>query len=394
MFASILTHLALTARSTSSLAVLSSTRRLHVTSLTAKPMKLSPEEINANLPLVIGLGQQHFMSQVLYGVVKLKVPDVLGADTLTAAEIKDRLGNDNIRQELLTRSLRYLAASTGIFTETAKGDDFAFSLTASGALLQTTVKGQPSLACGILHNLEPPFWKAWGALPDYLEGKSKENPFVTANGMGVFEVFETSPESGKAFNDYMSVVSAPEIPTIVNEFDWTPYEGKTVVDVGGNYGPVMAAVKERYPAIRTISFDLPNVIEDIQEPPPGVELVSGNFFEKDSIPKTNGAIFMKHILHDWSDEDCVRILNSCSAALEPNAKVIIVDAVLPDAGESSPIMDKQFGFDMLMSTFDGKERTRKQWNDLADASGFVIEDILVPSSPAPLCQILTLVKRN
>ena len=363
------------------------------TALSAKPMKLSPEEMQANVPILLGLGQQHFMSQVLYSIVKLKIPDAIGEETLTAAEIKARLGNDNVREELLSRSLRFLAASTGLFTETAKNDDFAFGLTASGALLQTGVAGQPSLACSILHNLEPPMWKSWGAFSTYLEGKSTENPYVTANGMGIFKMFETNPESGEVFNEFMSIVSSQEIQIIVNDFEWSPFEGKTVVDVGGNYGPVMAAVKAKYPKIRTISFDLPEVINNIHEPPPGVELVSGDFFQEGSIPKTDGAIFMKHILHDWSDADCIRILGSCSAALEPGAKVIVVDAVLPNPGETSPVKEKQLYIDMLMSTFDGKERTREQWEALANAAGFVVEHVVMPSNPVPLCQILIFSKQ-
>lgn len=363
------------------------------TALSTKPMKLSPDEVKANVPIVLSFGLQHFMSQVLYSIVKLKVPDVLGDETLTAAEIKQRLGNDAVREELLCRSLKFLAVSTGLFMETTKDDDFAYSLTSSGALLQTGVDGQPSLACSILHNLEPAAWKSWGAFSAFLEGESKDSPYVSANEMNPFELFATNPESAAAFNEYMSIVSAPEIPAIVGEYDWSPFEDKTVVDVGGNYGPVMAALKQKFPNIRTISFDLPEVIDAIEEAPPGVELVSGNFFEVGSIPKADGAIFMKHILHDWSDKDCVRILHSCSAALESDAKIIIADAVLPDPGETSPIKDKQLTFDMLMSTFDGKERTRKQWEALADAAGFVIENILVPSAPVPLCQILTMTKK-
>jgi len=86
-------------------------------------------------------------------------------------------------------------------------------------------------------------------------------------------------------------------------------------------------------------------------------------------------------------------LKSCSAALEPGAKVIVVDAVLRDPGVSTPIKDKQLSIDMLMSTFDGKERTRKQWDVLADAAGFVVADVLVPSTPVPFCQILTLAQK-
>lgn len=360
---------------------------------TTQPKILSPDEIQANVPTILGLSNQHFMSQVLYGVVSLDVPNAVGADTLTAAEIKERLDNKVVKEELLCRSLKFLAARTGLFEETEKNGDFAFRLTPSGALLQTGVDGQPSLACSILHNLEPCAWKTWGAFPSFLQGETTDNPCVTANGMGPFEWFETHPESAEPFNDLMSIYSGTEIPVIVNEFDWSKYNDKTVVDVGGSYGPVMAAVKSKYPDIRTISFDLPSVIDAIDQAPPGVELVSGNFFQPETIPKTDGAIFMKHILHDWSDEDCVKILKSCVSALEKDAKIIVVDAVLPPPGEMTPIKEKQLELDLLMSTFDGKERTLKQWETLADEADLKIQHVLIPSAPIPLCQILTMTKK-
>ena len=151
------------------------------------------------------------------------------------------------------------------------------------------------MACGMLHWLEKPYWDAWAALPDYIAGESKEVPYKAATGDMVFDYYAKHPESAEPFNEFMSFFSMGEIPVVVEIFDWSPYDGKKVVDLGGSYGPVMGALKQKMPGITTVSFDLPEVIEAAGKGPPGVELVGGSFFDGSTIPKTDGALFMKHV---------------------------------------------------------------------------------------------------
>ena len=65
--------------------------------------------------------------------------------------------------------------------------------------------------------------------------------------------------SAAYFNEFMSFISAPEIAVTVDYYDWKQYYGKTVVDVGGSYGVVMAGLKAKHPKIRTMVFDLAEV---------------------------------------------------------------------------------------------------------------------------------------
>lgn len=398
-----------------------------------KPLRLSPDEIDPAIPELLAIGQSHFISQTLYAMVKLGVPDAIGADTMTPEEIAKALpGKPNV--DMLGRGLRLLSVATGLFIEEATKDDddkASYSLSTTGALLQTKVEGQPSMACGMLHWLEKPYWDAWAALPDYIAGESKEVPYKAATGDMVFDYYAKHPESAEPFNEFMSFFSMGEIPVVVEIFDWSPYDGKKVVDLGGSYGPVMGALKQKMPGITTVSFDLPEVIEAAGKGPPGVELVGGSFFDGSTIPKTDGALFMKHvralrlvpalpatsplrrcspptkssglprqtlldrrslspaqILHDWSDDDCLKILAACKEALEPGGKVIVADAVLDAPGKDSPLKVPQTQLDMLMGVIGGKERTLKQWEDLAAGAGFEVEQLT--DSPSPACQLLTL----
>ncbi|KAK9217814.1 hypothetical protein WN943_006444 [Citrus x changshan-huyou] len=99
------------------------------------------------------------------------------------------------------------------------------------------------------------------------------------------------------------------------------------------YGVNMSLIVNTYSQIRGINFDLPHVIENASSSP-GVEHVGGDVFVK--IP--NGqAIFMKFILHDWSDEQYLKILKNCYDALPESGKVIIVESIVPESSQISSV---------------------------------------------------------
>ncbi len=188
---------------------------------TKSPLRLSPDEIGPAIPAVLGVGQAHFVSQALYAVVKLGVPDIIGSQMLTAAKIAAEIpGAPNV--EMLGRSLRMLAASTGLFVEADQQGEVGFALSKAGALLQTGIEGQPSMACGVLHWLEKPMWDAWAKLPAYIAGETADVPFAAANGGPIFEYYGAHPESAKPFNEFMSFFSSGEIPIVTEMFDWSP----------------------------------------------------------------------------------------------------------------------------------------------------------------------------
>ena len=144
--------------------------------------------------------------------------------------------------------------------------------------------------------MEPPTWASWGSLEPAVRNGTV--PFKDANGMMIFDYYAQHPESAQPFNEFMSFFSSGEIPIVQQMFDWSQYDGKVVMDIGGSLGPVPAAIKEAAPGIaRCINFDLPEVIESISEPFPGVENVAGDMFDPSTLPKAD-CVFMKHILHD------------------------------------------------------------------------------------------------
>jgi len=81
------------------------------------------------------------------------------------------------------------------------------------------------------------------------------------------------------------------------------------------------------------------------------------------------------ILHDWSDEYCIQILQRCKEAIpskDQGGKVIIIDIVMEDQTDTFEYSNSQFLFDMEMMslTIGGKERTKEEWEELFQIAGF------------------------
>ncbi|GMN72768.1 hypothetical protein TIFTF001_055662 [Ficus carica] len=141
-----------------------------------------------------------------------------------------------------------------------------------------------------------------------------------------------------------------------------------LVDVGGGLGVTLNLITSKYPHIKGINFDLPHVIKHAPSYP-GVQFVGGDMFEK--VP-SGDAIFMKWILHDWSDEHCLKLLKNCYKAIPDNGKVIVVESILPVEPETSSAVKSTSELDVFMMTQNpgGKERSQQQFLNLATAAGF------------------------
>jgi hypothetical protein len=87
------------------------------------------------------------------------------------------------------------------------------------------------------------------------------------------------------------------------------------------------------------------------------------------------AYILKHIIHDWDDEHCLRLLRNCHSSMEGNGVLVCVDSVLPPMGDTGATPAKLLDVLMLLA-IGGKERTKLQWEDLYRASGFQIKSII------------------
>ncbi|KAI3762208.1 hypothetical protein L1987_52633 [Smallanthus sonchifolius] len=100
-----------------------------------------------------------------------------------------------------------------------------------------------------------------------------------------------------------------------------------------------------------------------------IQHVGGDMFKE--VPQGD-AIFMKWILHNWSDDDCVKLLKNCYKALPVYGKVIIVEEILPFVSDTSSSTKLCTQLDVKMMAFlGGKELTEDEFVALAKGAGFI-----------------------
>ncbi|CAK9223092.1 unnamed protein product [Sphagnum jensenii] len=187
-----------------------------------------------------------------------------------------------------------------------------------------------------------------------------ENAVQSTYGKDLWQCLNDNPDLSKCFNAGMASGNPVDL-TVVRK-----YKGfkdiKTLVDVGGGIGKTLETIISSYPHIHGINYDLPHVIADAPTMP-GIEHVGGSMFE--SVP-SGDTIFIKRIMHDWNDENCLKILNNCQKALLEKGKVLISDLVLQPSGGPPQLIDMM----MMVLTDGGMERTEEQWRKLLTTAGF------------------------
>ncbi|KAG1360878.1 caffeic acid 3-O-methyltransferase [Cocos nucifera] len=327
----------------------------------------------ASCMYALQLVSSSILPMTLKAAIELDVLDIIAKagpeGKLSPAEVVAQLPTENpMAATMLDRMLRLLA-SYNILTCAVEVDADGKPLRRYGPapVCKWLTKNEDgvSMAALALMNQDKVLMESWYYLKDaVLDGGI---PFNKAYGMTAFEYHGTDPRFNKVFNEGMkghSIIITKNLLQFYKGFE----DVKVLVDVGGGIGATLHMITSKYPHIKGINFDLPHVISEAP-PFPGVEHVGGDMFA--SVP-TGDAILMKWIMHDWSDEHCLKILENCYKALPNNGKVILVECILPVAPEPVPSAQGVFHVDMIMLAHNpgGKERTEKEYQALAKGAGF------------------------
>ncbi|KAJ1692664.1 hypothetical protein LUZ63_009362 [Rhynchospora breviuscula] len=208
------------------------------------------------------------------------------------------------------------------------------------------------------------------------------------NGKQAWEVMKEKPELGNLFNDAMSSLSKEFVRILVARYPEI-FEGiNNLVDVGGGTGSTVKIIADSFPDLRCTVFDLPHVIDNSLNND-SISVVGGDMFDK--IPLAD-AILLKTVLHDWSDEDCVRILKKCKEAIDSTinkGKVIVVEMVLDAETDDSKETETKLIYNLsLLFFFGSKERTKKEWHDLILGAGY--SDYKIYPARMPLYSVIEL----
>lgn len=306
--------------------------------------KISPSAVMYTL--LIGRWVPH----LIYVAAKLELADLLGERPRTVEELAQAA---QVQARPLYRVLRALA-SVGVFAETK---DKRFKLTPLAATLQKAIPGSMR-AAALLYELRS-MEDAWAQL---LHGvKTGEVPFRKAHGASGFEYLGKHPEELAIFNEAMTSFSSTENSAIAAAYKFPGV--RTLVDVGGGHGSLLAAILQANRKLKGVLFDLPGVTERAKQDghlmAKGIAgrctVEPGDFFE--AVPKGSDTYIMKRVLHDWDDERCTKILANCCAAMSEKGRVLVVDSVI--APGNDPDRGKLIDIQMLVVS-GGRERTREE----------------------------------
>jgi hypothetical protein len=304
------------------------------------------------LESILGLATAYWTSRCLHVIAEAGIADALGDEPRSAAELAAHTGTN---ADALHRILRSLV-SHGVFTLR----DGRFSHNAASRLLRTD--SQPSLR-SLVRMMGLDFhWDAYRELMHSLKTGRSASEVVMPEGL--FPRLKKNPEHGRIFNEAMMGKSAGMIGPVLAAFDFSAY--KTIGDIGGGMGHLLAAILGAAPAARGVLFELPQVIDQARGTPhERISYMSGDFF-KDPIPPCDLYVMMM-VLHDWSDEESVAILSNIARSAPAGARLLLVEAVIDEANIGGFAVD----LDIEMLAFAaGRERSAAQWRHVLEKSGF------------------------
>ena len=209
--------------------------------------------------------------------------------------------------------------------------------------------------------------------------------FEKAHRAGFFDYLARNPEDASLFSETMVGLHSLEPPAIAAAYDFSVF--KTIVDVGGATGNMLAAVLARHAGPRGILFDKPHVVKDAPALLDGVRdrvtIEPGDFFA--SVPAGADGYILSHIIHDWSEDRCLTILGNVRKAMNPTGRLLVVEMVLPPGDAPHP--GKVFDMVMLVQ-LGGQERTEAEYASLLGKAGFRVTQVVATNSAASIVEAM------
>lgn len=312
--------------------------------------------------------EAYHASALAYTAVKLRLPDKMGARRWTAAQLAAELG---LSAPHLIRFLRGLV-TIGICEEYP---DRTFAL---GRLGQSLKLGSPSRLGGKVTIVVEQYWQPWANLVSTLRAGTPA--FEQVFGMAVSDWRRTHADQGAFFHSYLAQENLAQGDAIVEALDWSDVQ--TVADIGGGYGGLLAATLQAYPHVTGILFDTPETVE-AGKPfltslgvAQRVALVGGDVFAE--IPVHADRYLLKSVLQQWDDAEAAAILKTCREAMAPQAKLLIIERLLPEGApdDASAVM---IDLHMMVIT-GGRVRTCAEIERLLSQAGLAPANVVTTHS--------------
>lgn len=324
------------------------------------------------------LPPQAVLMQMLFGFIpsraigiaaELGIADYLTTHPKTADELA--IATQSHPQSLY-RLLR-ACASVGVFYE---NDKQQFSLTPMAEFLRSdSPQSLRNFAIMISDDIQ---FKTWGQLDHSV--KTGMPAFNAVFEMPIFDYYAHNEKQGRVFHNAMTSMSMGSSMAVLEAYDFSGIS--KIVDIGGGHGFLIASILQKYPNMQGVLFDVPPIIEGASPllQTFGVadrcELAGGDFFK--TAPAGGDAYIMKHIIHDWNDEQCVTILKHCRKGITDLGKLLVIEMVVPEG--NVPSLSKFMDLQML-AVLPGRERTETEYTTLFAKAGFKLTKVVPTQSP-------------
>jgi hypothetical protein len=315
-------------------------------------------------------------SQLVYVAAKLGIADLLRDGPRSVDHLAE---SASAHPGALYRVLRALAGY-GVFAET---EPRVFAMTPLAEALRSDVPA--SVRAYAIMNGADWFWSAWGNLLHSVRtGRTALDELM---GAGIFEFLDKNPEAARVFDNAMTSLTSIQVQAIVSAYDFS--RCPRVIDIGGGRGSLVTAILRAYPKATATLFDRPTVLQGMSDHIEGLGLtnrcaiLAGDFFE--GIPAGSDAYVLKDIVHDWPDERAVALLKNCRRAMKPEARLLVIERIIPAGNEPSPARLSDVNMLVIAG---GRERTENEYRTLMREAGFRLARVIPTRSPSSILEAL------
>lgn len=327
--------------------------------------------------MIMKLSSAHILSRAIHVAACLNIADHLKNGLRDIETLAKLIGAD---EQALYRLMRLLS-SHAIFYEDEQAR-FCLTPLAEPLLSDHSDSLRDWLA---YHDGDEKRWQAYGAMEYSV--RTGEPAFNHLFGAGYFDLLAQDPSQARKFDEGMKNLSADEDAHCIASYDFSAI--KTVIDIGGGMGGLLAETLSRYPTMHGVLYEMPHVIAAVEKSKmvgsfgERLSLQRGSFF--DGVPQGADLYLLKRVLHDWDDADCVTILKQCAQAMNPGARLLILEAITK--GPNLPDFVKEVDIAMMV-LFGGKERTQQEWESLLTTAGLKIMRVLPTKTMLSIIEVV------
>jgi hypothetical protein len=305
---------------------------------------------------------------------ELDIAGIIREQPITISDLAKKTGTD---EEYLFRIMRALSGY-GIFKLRKDGKY------TNTPMSRSLADGKGSLRHMIMQHLGSFNWSAFNELGYSV--RTGEDAVQKVYGKRIYDYLSEHADESALFDRSMTNLTELAIEPVLSVYDFS--KCVTIADIGGGEGLLLSAILFKYPNLKGILFDLPvgliraETILKKYNVNDRIEPLPGNFFE--SSPAGAETYLLKNILHNWSDEDCTRILKNIREVMPENGKILIIEMVIEE--DNKPSFGKLIDIQMMVFMKKGKERSRKEYEALLAKAGFRISRIIPTISPLSIIE--------